>query len=361
MVAGDYVDVCTVVTKPHFAQARVLARTLAASNPSAQLYVLLADKLDGAFDPAQEPFKVISLDQLGYPEFVHAMCFYYTPFELCGGLRGLLHEYMWNQTKAQKWLYLDSDIYVLGDLSEIYSALDSASVLLTPHLTSPASDDFFAVTELLSLRCGIFNSGFVGIRRCDASGRFIEWFSTRLVRHSFANVKIEFVDQLWLNYAPIFFPDVRICAHPGVNMGHWNLYKRNLTRDANSQWLVDGRPPLIAHFSGWEFDNPGQVSRYSPHYGAIIGPQTDFWRELGEKYHQLLFEAGHETVRRLPYGFARFDNGRSIRPGMRRLFYEDFWSPQGRSDNPFACADEFFARPFKNMSRTFTYEARKQP
>lgn len=343
MAVGDHVDVCTVVTKPYLAQARVLAKTLVASNSTARLWVLLADKLDGCFDPAHEPFKLITLDQLGYGELVDAMCFYYTPFELSCAVRGLLHEYLWNKTSAPSWVFLDSDIYVTGDLSEIFAELERASVLLSPHLSSPAGDEFIGGTELQGLQTGLYNGGFLGIRRCEAGGKFIEWFSTRLIRHCASDGEVGFVDQLWLNYVPIFFRDVKLCEHPGANLAHWNLYRRNMTRGDRGQWLADGRPVLFVHFSGWDIKNPKDVSKYSPAYRTIQGPQREFWAEVGEKYARLLLSNGHATTSGFPYAFEKFDDGRIITRQMRKQYYKDFWTPGGRKENPFARGDEFYA------------------
>ena len=117
--------VCTIITKSYLPYARTLAGSLARYNPNVNLYVLLADEVDNYFDPSLEPFKFIYLEDLSEPKIVEQMCFYYTPFELCCGLRGLLHEYMLEKTDVQKWLFLDSDIMVCNPLTVIFNQLET--------------------------------------------------------------------------------------------------------------------------------------------------------------------------------------------------------------------------------------------
>ena len=56
--------VCTVITKSYLPYARTLASSLAEHNPDVDLYVLLADKVDGYFDPSLESLKFIYLEDL---------------------------------------------------------------------------------------------------------------------------------------------------------------------------------------------------------------------------------------------------------------------------------------------------------
>ena len=52
---------CTAITKNYLAFARVLGLSLLEHDPGSRLYVLLADRLEGAFDPSHEPFTLIHL------------------------------------------------------------------------------------------------------------------------------------------------------------------------------------------------------------------------------------------------------------------------------------------------------------
>ncbi|MGD1277953.1 MAG: glycosyl transferase, group 1 [Tepidisphaeraceae bacterium] len=339
--ATEPMTICSVVTKSHLALARVLARSVKAVHPSAQVYVLLADRVDGYFDPAAEPFITVQLQDLGRQEFVERMSFYYTPLEFCCALHGLLHVYMWERTTSPAWIYLDSDIYVLSSMSEVMKALRSASVLLNPHNSSPASPEFVADTEVANLRDGLFNGGFLGVRRCEQSRPFVSWFTDRLGQFCFDGVRGLFVDQLWLNHVPQYFRDVTIFTQPGANLAHWNLYKRTLTRDAQGRYLADGQPLMFVHFSGWNIEDPDAVSRHVTTYQNLQIPQLNIWRELAQRYRAALLENGYATVCQWPYAFSKFDDGTEITWTMRRSYYQEICTGRAPPTSPFARGQEF--------------------
>jgi hypothetical protein len=59
---------CTIVAKRGLAHARVLAAEFIEHHPGASFFVLLADRIDGYFKPAQEKFRLVQLDELDLPE-----------------------------------------------------------------------------------------------------------------------------------------------------------------------------------------------------------------------------------------------------------------------------------------------------
>jgi len=184
---------CTIVTKSHLAYARALGVTLKAQNSQSKFFVLLADRIDGCFDPEKEPFELISIEDLADQKFIQQMCFYYTPSELCFSLRAWLHEYMMIKFNFYKWVYLDSDIIVYHSLEKISDQLDHCSILLSPHLLStkpPPSINEKAVRRLESYLLrngGIYNGGFLALRRSAESRAFIKWFKGHLRMYGFDN------------------------------------------------------------------------------------------------------------------------------------------------------------------------------
>lgn len=319
--------VCTIVTKSYLAYARALAVSLAEHNPGLELYVLLADRNDGEFDPDQEPFHLIPLEALSDQAAIQRMCFYYTPFELCCALRGLLHEYILSHTTAERWIFLDSDIYVCGSLEPVFERLRSATILLTPHTQTPASIEQADVCEINNLlRCGLYNAGFLGLRRCETTRQFVAWWQARLEHFCFndldnQDVRALYVDQLWLNIVPVYFPEVAFLEDLGCNLGHWNLWARPLTLSEDGSILAAGQPLRFVHFSGWCVDEPDRVSQNSPLYDQM---EYLHWSHLGRAYRSLLIAQGHEALRHQSYAFSTFTNGELITPEMRLLYYEDW-------------------------------------
>jgi hypothetical protein len=76
------IAVCTTVSKNYLAFARVLSKSLREQHPSAKIFVLLVDHLEGAFDPANEPFELIEIEELDNIPEPKNFFFKYKPIEL---------------------------------------------------------------------------------------------------------------------------------------------------------------------------------------------------------------------------------------------------------------------------------------
>jgi len=60
--------VATVVAKNYVSFARVLAESFLRQHPDIPFFALLSDEVDGHFDPAAEPFRLVRQDELGIPD-----------------------------------------------------------------------------------------------------------------------------------------------------------------------------------------------------------------------------------------------------------------------------------------------------
>ncbi len=340
--------VCTTITKSHLAYARTLAETLLEHNPDAVLYVLLVDRLDDAFDPTVEPFKLIRLEELPDQNLIEQMTFYYTPFELCCALRGALHHYIFETLSAESWIFLDSDVMVCHSLEEIFDQLSEVSILLSPHTGTPVSIDW-AAHEINFLSAGICNGGFLGLRRTDEACQFINWWKERLIYYSFSDLSIGdprglFVDQLWLNFVPLYFRDFKFLWHSGANIGHWNFHERQFAFNQSGTVTVDQQPLLFLHFSGWDLLNPYRISKYSllPYEEQIDSP----WGKMADFYREKLLKNGYEATSSLPYAFGTFRDGTPIDWTMRRGYYEELMQGKAKDGSPFDRSEHFQTQPY---------------
>ena len=55
----------TIVAKPYLSHARILGRGFREHHPEIPFFALLADEVEGCFDPAAEPFALVELAALG--------------------------------------------------------------------------------------------------------------------------------------------------------------------------------------------------------------------------------------------------------------------------------------------------------
>jgi hypothetical protein len=318
--------VCTIVTKSYIPYARTLASSLFEHNQDVSLYVLLADRVDDYFDPSLENFKFIHLDDLQDFKTIQRMCLYYTPFELCCALRGVLHEYMFERTDVEKWLFLDSDIMVHSSLDIIFDRLETSSILLTPHNVIPADSNSVEPFELRFLQHGLYNGGFIGLNKSNTAWKFIQWFKNRLQNFGFMDYypNSEFLergldaDQLWLNLVPLYFDEVSLCLEPGANLGHWNIFNRAFSRDSLGNITVDDKPLLFTHFSGWDISNIELVSKYAL---SLNDKAPSEWMDISRSYKESLLKHGRERFISYPCAFNSFQNGEVITLNMRRKYY----------------------------------------
>ena len=344
--------ICTIITRNYLSYARTLAETLYQHNPDYQLYVLCIEPIEGAFNPQQEPFHCLTLEDLSDIDTIGKMCFYYTSFELCNGLRGFLHEYMFNKTSYNNWLYLDADIAVYASLEPIFTQIEKTSILLIPHSQSPTLQDYVELYEVNHIVEGVYNSGFLGLNRTQTTQKFIAWFKDRLIKYAFDDrsygiPRALFGDQPWLNLAPLYF-DTRLFKSAGANLAHWNLYRSHLTRDQKGI-SVNHDPLLFIHFSGFEIDNPEQVSKYSPIYNQENTPSI--WIELAQDYQLMLHKHGYSETINIPYKHNYFVNNKEISFKMRRMYYEAL-SQNTYLEAPFHSHDFFVKRLKKQRLKT---------
>jgi hypothetical protein len=318
----------TVITRDHLANARVLAARLREFHEE-PLYVLCVDDLAAHADVSSLPFRLVSLDDVLPPEH-RGMTFFYTAFELCNALKPWLLRWILATTAHDRCIYLDADVFPFGPLTDAFAELEFASVLLTPHALSPPPAAA-ATLETINLKYGVYNGGFLGVRACTESMRFLDWHAARLTTLGFRGWRDVYVDQLWLNLAPVYFEGVKAWRHPGANVANWNFYERALSRSGDG-YTANGQPLLFAHMSNWRFDAPDDWT-----LGRPLAPGTDdsIIAEIGRRYRDELAAAGYEECRRWPYGFGTFASGRPITLPMRREWYERVMAGVTSAASPF--------------------------
>src|SRR5436190_15141513 len=100
----------TVVAKNYLPFARVLAASLRRHHPEVPFFVVLADEVDEYFDPAAEPFCLLSLKELGIPHLAR-FCFHYSRQSLVVAAKAYLLSYLLDRGLVTA-IFLDADILV---------------------------------------------------------------------------------------------------------------------------------------------------------------------------------------------------------------------------------------------------------
>ena len=335
----------TVVTKNYLPYARVLMERLALVEPETARYVFLADEPDGCFDPAAERFTVVPPRAYLDGDELAPMSFQYTGFELSNALKAFAHRYLNRQTGHGAWMYYDADIYPVASAWEVFAEDGAASIFLSPHVLYAGGAEAVA-SEANVLQWGVYNGGWLGLRRSTRTDAFLDWFVTRMKTHCFNAYRHTFVDQLWLGLVPVVMEGVHVVRHPGINLGYWNGYERPVTAHADGTLEVRGRPLLFVHFSGWDPAHPAQWTRHFPE----IVPEAAV-RPIMEAYADTLVRAGLPACREWPYGWSRYHDGRPIQVHERRRYADrlsDGSWPAGKS--PFG-SPELLIDPPPSLTR----------
>lgn len=310
--------VACVVTGNYTQHAQMFYGFLRTSNPGLRYIALVIGERERLASNLPSGPEWIFWDKLFSKQERLDLASKYTAFELSCVARGRLHEFLWNEGKATMWVVLDTDMIVLSSLRPLWKVLNDYSGIVTPHLNVPIQS---AEREIISLAAGIYNAGFVAFRKCNESLDAIEWLKNRLENYGYASQQrretgfsdpfgILFVDQLWLNFLPSYFPGIFSRGLPEWNLGHWNLRDGKLTKaPERSEYFYDGRLVMIVHLSGISKENPEYVSIYAPWYQEF---PNAVWAELAKDY---LVKLGEAAKASLEIGYCY----RDIAPDTRQL------------------------------------------
>jgi hypothetical protein len=329
----------TVVAKRYLSLARVLAESFHHHHPEIPFYVLLADRVDGRFDPEAEPFRMLRLQDLAIPDLAR-FAFRYSQQELMYAATPhlLLHLLDRGYSGAA---FLKQESLVVGDLSPVLELLHRHAIVLTPHLLEALSGTSGAARECNILQSGVYNVGFLGVGETPTSRAFLRWWVERLYEYCHHDVPqgMHF-EQRWLDLVPAYFEDVHVVRDPGFNVAHWNLPDRKVTVSGD-RVTVDGHLGRFFRFSGFDPESPDAVTRYNDRLRmSDIGDAA----EVFQRYAALLNSAGYDETRTWAYAYDRFSDGSAISERARRV-YRRLGSGVARFGDPFAAgAPESFQR-----------------
>jgi GT2 family glycosyltransferase len=306
---------CTIISRNYLSYARVLAQSFFRHEPGGRFYLLVVDRLPAevALDPR---IQVLEPDDLALPYFAE-MTFKYDVTELSTAVKPTLLALLLNRYGEDPVLYFDPDILITGPLDELKKALDSADVVLTPHLLDPIPLDGRKPAEPDILIAGAYNLGFLALRKSCQTESFLQWWEDRLRDGCVVDVANGLMtDQKWVDLVPGFCPSTRILRDPTYNVAYWNIHSR-LLEEKDGQFLVNGRPLTFFHFSGFNPANPSVFSKHQDRTPVIPGTAL---AKLLDLYVEQQRDHGFQTSSQWSYGYSRFDNSAAISFPLRRAY-----------------------------------------
>ncbi len=336
---------CTIISPNYLAFARVLARSYLEHHPGQRFFVLLVADLADVSLFAGEIFEPVALTEIGLAD-LRGEAMKFDILELNTNVKPAFLQHLFRTHGLEQLIYLDPDICVYSPLEPVFASLaGGATVVLTPHLTSPLDDDY-QPSEQDHLYNGTYNLGFVAFRRCAAADRMLAWWNERCLALGFSEGRTGlFVDQKWMNLAPGLFEGVAILRDAGCNMAYWNLHERLLLATGSGMLVENPNGPAVPlrffHFSGIDRSDETGLSRNTNRF--TLGDRPDL-KELFADYRERLRQFEDERLQRVPYGFDRLTDGTAVTRLARRIYAKHQARWQGQ--DPFLTGGAFagFAR-----------------
>jgi hypothetical protein len=318
----------TAVTCNFAHYAKVVLGTVSKHHPEADRFVCFTDRPPRNWGDDFNGHKVFYADEFGIKDW-HRFAFQYTPFELTCALKPYAIKSLL-RLGYDEVFYVDGDMQLFGDLTEVIDHLSEYSIVLTPHLLKPLPDDGKRPNESVYLRSGAYNAGFIAVRNDENANSFLDWWQSMVRCHCYVDIASGFfVDQKWLDLVPGLFRGVSILRHPGYNAGHWTL-SQCVISDASSETsesriTVDGLPVVLFHFSGMTLEKPLEYLRQQTRTSL---DQIPGLARIVEQYHGDLHEAGSTEYTKWGCCFSSLTDGTPIHASWREAIRRNYkiWS-----------------------------------
>jgi hypothetical protein len=314
-------------------KVRALCRSIRKHHPEAMIHLALADERPAWLTPEGEPFdSVLEIGSLGIPDW-RPWSFMHSIVELSTAIKPFALKHLLSRPDCGSVLYFDPDMVLFSRVDDILERLAESSLVLTPHQSVPEKTKAAVIdNEITSLRMGVFNLGFIGVRNTAEGVRFAEWWAERC--YDFCRAEVHyglFTDQKWLNFAPIFFEGVGILKSPRLNVATWNLTTRRMEGSAAGGFTVDGLPLAFYHFTGFD----SGAHRIMAIKNASGQPAVE---ELIAWYERETEPQRDDPVTRTPWAFGKFADGTKIEP-KHRWIYRDRRDLQDAFPDPYEVSD----------------------
>ncbi len=327
----------TSFTYAYLGRALTLLSTLRAAHPDWAVCAVVVDEpppgmaeadLLAGFD------LVLGLHDLGIPR-ARAWLFKHDVVEACTAVKASAMLRLMD-AGHDAVVYLDPDIAVFHPLENVLAALDGAAIVLTPHQASPNRNArVMGDNELVSLRLGAYNLGFIAVRSSGPGRDFAEWWEAQLLRACYDDPAAGlFTDQKYIDLVPGLFDGVAILRDPGCNVASWNLSTRRLRIGADGGIRVGEAPLRFMHFTKIGGVGDVMLERYA---GDGI--------EALEVWHWYRRQVARRQPGAVPDGYwryAAFSNGVAV-PREVRLLYRESRDLRAGFDDPFDADGPFYA------------------
>lgn len=338
--------VFTIVAKNYLSFALTLGDSLKQQSSELDFLIFIVDDLNGVSNELANKYKTIIVGE-GIVSDYKEMAFKYNVTEYSTAIKPFIFNYLFKDYNYTRIIYSDPDIYFYQSPNNIYNLLDNNFCVITPHIINIETAHKSEATDQGLLFAGIYNLGFIALRKSIESATLLNWWSNRLRNFCYGD-KLESLhtDQKWIDFIPSYFPNkVNISHNYGLNIAYWNIHERDLKIQDNVLVVNNDIPVVFLHFSGNNPLNPANNKQCK----TLNVNNYLTWKKYIEEYAQNVLQNGFNELIKLPYTFNYFNNGYTIAILHRRIFRR--LQELKRTDS--------YKNPFDSSDFTFYYLLKK--
>lgn len=185
---------------------------------------------------------------------------------------------------GQKTMFLDADIELFGPQLEAIEILDGHVLAAIPHTCCPLPNDGYAPNTGHTHTAGLCNAGFLLFR--PGAEEALAWLDRSLEWCCVFNPPAGFVnEQTYISQMPAMFDGCLYWRTKQYNVAYWNFSIYNTRRNDLGEWITDGGPLRLMHYSGFIPSDPGRLSsgNWRPHVGKDLQIYFDYAAKLKAK------------------------------------------------------------------------------
>jgi len=292
----------TVCSNNYLCQALVLKQSFLKHNKGFRFFIFLVDEYSSEIDYSVfDPATIILAKDINGIDFSSLLEKYYI-IELNTNVKASAFKHLIKlNPNAEVIYYLDPDLYFYSSLDVLNEKLNTKAAVLTPHILTPIERDGKFPDENVFLQYGVFNLGFLGLNpKMETTKKMLDWWEHRTLNFGYDRAhKGYFVDQLWMNFLPVFYDDIEIITSYGYNMAPWNLHERRIVNAENNKILLNDNSELVFfHFS--KISTEDQISREFNRFDLSDFPLL---RELYNDYKEALKASNFEKFKSITIAY----------------------------------------------------------
>jgi hypothetical protein len=298
----------TVCNRTNLAHALALSESVLRHQPDSVFYLCWVDNI--ALDSLPDHVHQFSIDEVNIPGWDKMLAEYYD-FELLAACRPWFAIRLLElHPDCKSITFLAPTTLLLNSFDELLTS--GGPVSLTPNIQKPLPKSS-VLDDKRVLNVGMFHSGSWILKPSAATRKMLGWWAERTVdRAKFDLCNGMNMDQLWLNFVPVWVPDAVQIGHAGWHYGLHSVLNKELSLK-NGHYLVNNQTLISVDFAGLDYFDP----IWSNHTSLLS--QNGVFKSLFNNYKKTLKTPDQIPVSEKTPGYGKLPDirkNRNLRNGI---------------------------------------------